>query len=207
MNLKSGARESTSGSEPGRLNFPDAVKTIFEFLATEHEFRCVLAEPTVVRYESQSMFVTVKIWPSRSTLDVEFGRLDSGESFNLSEVLRALNPKTPSGIGVFSLGDPAQVRQAVSTLAGWFRTSCGSVLTGGVLLWQKLKDQTRQLNERDTKEIGLRHIREEADTAWRKEDYAKLVALYESIQKDLTPAELKRLEYSKKRLGQRDRDL
>jgi len=49
------------------------------------------------------------------------------------------------------------------------------------------------------KESRLNQVRSRANAAFRKEDYARAAALYESIEDDLSPAESRKFEYSKKR--------
>jgi hypothetical protein len=45
-------------------------------------------------------------------------------------------------------------------------------------------------------------VRNEADLAWSQRDYKSVVAMLESISEHLSPAELKRLEYSRKHATQ-----
>ena len=54
--------------------------------------------------------------------------------------------------------------------------------------------------ERDrAKESRLHQVRSRANAAFREKDYTKADALYESIKDELSPAESRKLEYSKKR--------
>ena len=40
----------------------------------------------------------------------------------------------------------------------------------------------------------------EVDVAWREKNYGQVLELYESVKDDLTPSELKKLEYATRKL-------
>lgn len=56
------------------------------------------------------------------------------------------------------------------------------------------------MERRFAKEVLLDQVKPAAEAAFRAKDYAKAVNLYESVRDDLTPVELKKLNYAKKQL-------
>ncbi len=51
-------------------------------------------------------------------------------------------------------------------------------------------------------QVDLGHAREKLDAAWHAKDYAKVVELLDPLHADLTPVELKKLEYAEKHVAQ-----
>lgn len=71
------------------------------------------------------------------------------------------------------------------------------MLAGDPAAYERIGEAARQHNEAYTKQVVQRPIREAAESAWEKRDYATVRALYEPIEGDLTPVEKKRLDYAK----------
>jgi hypothetical protein len=51
------------------------------------------------------------------------------------------------------------------------------------------------------KRLEMGNVRNEAEIAWREKNYERLVDLFEPVASDLTPSEIKKLDYAKRKLG------
>lgn len=186
------------------LNFPQEVQSAFEFLTTDYGLQCIFTEPTYVRYESYLTFVNVYHGRSSYELGLEVGLL--GESpereraFTLMELMRVQDPWAESNFHYFTATTPKQMRTAVARLAQLLKKYGADTLRGDRTAFERLSEERIRWRERFAKEVLLDQVKPAAEAAFRAKDYAKAVNLYESVRDDLTPVELKKLNYAKKQL-------
>ena len=70
-------------------------------------------------------------------------------------------------------------------------------IEGNPLTFKQLNKQRTEWSNKYINETKLSSIRRRADLAWHEKNYELVIELYESIIKDLTSTELKKLEYCK----------
>lgn len=192
------------GPTPERmyLGFAEEALKAFDFLTKEYGFRCVKAEPTFVRYESPHVYINVYHGRASYELGVEIGRFDMLHQeeypFSISDVM-ALN------VGLSKTNyKPVQVSTAegvsafVPKLAEYVSRYAGPVLQGDASTFKQLSKVRSERAIKTTKEIEMSQVRNKANEAWHKKNYAKLIELYEPVQDALTPAEIKKLEFARK---------
>lgn len=183
-----------------RFAFCDAVQRTFGFL-TEHHFQCVRTEPTFVRYESDRVFVNVYHGRSSYELGVEVGLLDFDKTergYSLSALIGLIDPQEAANYRNFVATTSELVEVGVKTLSEKFKAYAWDTLRGDPIVFAKLEQQREQLSKSFAMEVLARQVRPKAEAAFRNKSYAEAARLYESIRGQLSPAELKKLEYAQK---------
>jgi hypothetical protein len=191
----------TPGPERARLGFVDEVLAAFDFLTSEYGFRLVKVEVTFVRYETTEVFVNVYHGRSSYELGVEIGRFADmvgsfERKFTLGDIIDWAGAKAETNFTFAMASSPEKVKYWMPRLAALVRKYAGKALRGDALTFAQLRDMARAYQKQDT----LRRMRAEVEEAWHAKDYAKVVELYEPVRDDLSPAEIKKLEYARKHL-------
>ena len=197
------AKDERSGVAADRhsLGFAESVKNAFSFLAENFGFRERVAAATLVRYESDKMFLNVYHGRQSYELGVEVGCLHDAEAYRyrLPEVLGAfLGGVRHQNAYYFQASDRGSVRRCAEAAASLVEQHYGAVLEGDPLALKRLEAFTSGRNDEYTREVVQRPTRDSAERAWQGKDYSTVVELYGSIRSDLTPVERKRLEYAEK---------
>ncbi|MGH8612187.1 MAG: hypothetical protein ACREYF_09145 [Gammaproteobacteria bacterium] len=159
-------------------------------------------EPTFVRYESDKIFVNIYHGRSSYELGIEVGPLGSGVEidmgYSLSALIHLVAPEEAAAYRNFVATTPKKVQIGVKLLSEKFQGYGWDLLWGDPDIFIKLKTQRAQLSERFAMEVLARQVRPKADAAFRSKDYGEAIRLYGSIRNQLTPVELKKLDYAQK---------
>lgn len=201
----SSAEKHGGGTVPDRnaLGFVDAVTNAFTFLVEDFGFNVVDTDATLVRYESDMMFLYVYHGRRSYEIGVEIGSLHECDAyrFRLPEVLGAiLGESEQQNAYYFQSSNCGGVRRCVEMAARLVKEYYGPLLRGDPITLERVKVFSSKRNEEYTREVVHQPIRESADRAWRAKDFAMVVRCYGSIREDLTPIERRRLEYAEKQL-------
>jgi len=193
--------KSQTSIDRATLAFAEAVCSEFGFLP-RHQFRCVRTEPTLVRYESDKIFVNIYHGRSSYELGIEVGPLESGVEldmgYSLSALIRLVAPEEAAAYRSFVATTPKNVQIGVKLLSEKFKGYGWDLLCGDPDIFTKLKTQRAQLSETFAMEVLARQVRPKAEAAFRSKDYGEAIRLYDSIRNQLTPVELKKLDYAQK---------
>ena len=188
------------------LDFKDHVLKSFDFLQSGYSFRCVDANDYSVRYESDAVFVVVRFDNGRSfELDVEIGQrgvLYDGQErpFNMGEVLRLKGVEKKEGYSFFQASDQSRLGNAINRLSELLKKYGDDLLRGGRFAFKSLINfRTRECEEYAVTR-DLKFIRSEAEKAWKKKDYSKVVSLYGPVKSHISGSEKKKLEYAERHL-------
>lgn len=181
------------------LAFRREAEAAFEFLRRELGLRLTTAEETFLRYESDAVFVNVYHGRSSYELRFEIGLLANPQSKYYPEELVALR-----GVGdeaFFQASSAERVKQYVPRLAGLLRTYAGALLAGDQAEFERLQEVRDRLATAVTHRYFASGMREKADVAWKRGDYAALVDALSAISNDLSPAEERKLAFALEKLG------
>ena len=74
------------------------------------------------------------------------------------------------------------------------------LLYGDVKVYQDLGEQQSSDAAEYTREVHLRAVRKQAETAWQSKDYETFLSLYSDMQGDLTPSEFMKFQHAEKEL-------
>jgi hypothetical protein len=91
------------------------------------------------------------------------------------------------------------VEKIIEMISNYLQSYGKPTLKGEPQSYERMKKVADFRNEEYTRRVVTDPIRKSADEAWKKHDYAKVEILYESLGEYLSPLELKRLEYVKRR--------
>jgi hypothetical protein len=188
-----------------QLGFVAEVTSAFRFLSTDYGFRCIRIDPSFVRYESSLTFINIYHGRRSSELGVEIGKLENISGlqenwYTIGEVLDLIGVRKKLGFTFFQASTRERVQMLVPKLAEYVKEYAKPILEGNLQIFERLHDLRHKKSEEYIKDMRLSQIREEAEKVWHKKDYAKLVELYNSMKDDLTPVEVKKLEYAQKHL-------
>jgi len=190
-------------NKPGNradLGFSEAVQGAFGFLVAEFGFRITESNPTLVRYESERVFLNVYHGRRSYEIDVEIGRLPLVERrrYRLPDVLGAIAGLEDKRDTYFQASNGPVVERCVRAIADLVAKHYGPVLRGEPAVFDSIGAYTAERDAAYTKEVVQRPVRAAADKAWRAKDYEKVRELYGSIRNDLSPVERKRLDYAER---------
>jgi len=196
---------TTVEKDRAQLGFAEAVLTAFDFLVESYGFRVTRAEPTLVRFESQRVFVNIYHGRSSYELGLEIGRLigESGEGehpFSLDTILMLDGAQNPPK-ALFQASTSQDVNDCVHKLASLVRKYAASALAGDNLTFKRLAEIRAKMSAEIHHAMRLRDIRAEADQAWKERNYPRVLELYESVKSDLTASEVKKLEYAQRHVS------
>lgn len=208
------------GPERARLGFAEAVQLSFRFLEKQG-FECARADPTFVRYESDQAFVNVYHGRSSYELSVEIGRLGNEwetdaegselvephvghpyleDSFTIWDIARYAGAPDVAETTFMQARSPDRVEALVPKLAELVQLYAKLALKGDVAFLERVRQWRSEESRRSRKRDELRRARAEMAQAWRKKQYVRVVALLEPFRSDLTPAEIKKLNYAEEQL-------
>lgn len=185
--------------------FQEIAREAFKFLESEYSFECVESGSWHVRYESDTVFVSIHFEGMRSyELGCSIGRLDDMNGsrkvpFDVGEIFRCEigSGEVPqSGFQVTS--NDALKRASVSLAESLWRYG-GKFLKGDNEAFRKVSGlRNRECNDYEIKN-RIRYARDATNEAWRSGNYYKVVELLSPIQEWLEPSEVKKLEYARKK--------
>jgi hypothetical protein len=186
------------------LGFGEAVVSAFKFLVEDYSFRCVRKDVTIVRFESDSVFVNVYHGRISFELNVEIGELAIVEGrpenpFTIGEILHLVNPKEATNYRPFQVHTAESVKKFVGELARLVKEHAVPALVGDHDFFQRVSEVQAKRSDAYLKELRLNRTRTQVEAAWHQKDYPRVAEFYDSMMDDLTPAEAKRLAYAKKK--------
>jgi len=185
----------TTGADRGRLGFPQAVAREFAFLESTFGFRQVKESTTLVRYESDRLFLNVFHGRGSYEIGLELGRLSRPEvHYRLPLMVSALAPSY-AGRKEFQASSRDGVERCVTELARTLKRYCRAVLRGDAEALRKVEKAARVQSERVTLQAQFGAIIDLADQAWETKDFPRAKELYEKAEKALDTTRKRRLEY------------
>jgi len=196
---------SGSAQQSGRagLAFRQEALSVFDFLTADYDFTCTRAELNLLTYESESLYVDVYHDPLSYEVGVDLGKLghdaERKRSFALVELMHLEDPQKAEDFRCPAVVNPEQMRPALVHLSELLKTHAGRVLRGDSSVLKRARREGARFERERAEKSRLRQVRSRANAAFGEKDYAKAAGLYESIKDELSPAEVRKLEYSNKR--------
>lgn len=184
--------------------FRDCVLSKFKFLTSLYGFRCMRAESTYLRFESETVFVELQYDGQGSfEIDLSIGLLDElydgkERPFYFKELIRFAAPDSKKNYQLIQASSSENVIHSVSEMAELIQKYAKELLSGNKSSFKALSDYREKECNKYALEIELRNIRSAVKKAWEQKDYASVVKLFDPIKNQITPSEFKKLEYSRK---------
>ena len=197
--------ENNEDFSRSQLGFTTEVLSNFRFLITDYGFECVKANTTLVRYESESLFVNIYHGRRSYELNFEIGELERSlnvqeNGYTIGEIMDLYEVRNNLKFTFFQASNKDQTQKLIQKLSEYIKTYAKPILAGNHEIFGKLQMLRKKKSDALIKDIHLTKVREIADIAWKEKDYPKIVEVYESIKDDLTSIELKKLTYAIKQL-------
>ena len=182
------------------LNFIKEALLAFRFLIDDYGFRLIKTDsPVLLRYESDLLFVNITHDRISYELDFEIGSIDNeSDSFSLSDLAFFQTGVEDQSSFFFQASTSEHVKYCVFKMAEMVRKYAQVALRGDLSVFDAMKKNQIERASLSQKEVFCKTVRHEADVAWKQKNFALVTELLEKIAADLTPHELKRLEYCKK---------
>lgn len=189
------------------INFENAVNTEFKFLEYSYGLRCVSTSPVMVRYQNNNVFVVIRYDVNRSyELMVEIGQMQAlfnglERPFSLSEILSFNRVNEANIHSAFQASTPESVANCLTMMANQLSKYGSDFINNDVTAFKRLSEQRdKECNDYEL-QTKLRYIRNDAQTAWKNNDYKQIIALFEPIKDVLRDSEIKKLNYAYKHIG------
>jgi len=160
---------------------------------------------TEVRYESEHVFLIVFYTHMEAELSLKLGLLTSEPGLNGH--LQQLSLED-----AFSLADvdtdlpgywhprlESDIKKSIDAVASLVREHLLDALCNSLIISKWIEAQ-KAIDEKNREESFLAQKRKEAQGAWEKKDYQKVVAIYSNFADHLCLLEQKRLDYAKKQI-------
>jgi hypothetical protein len=183
------------------LGFAEVAQEALHFLS-DYGFRLQSSDATIVRYASERVFVNVYHGRSSYELGLEVGSISrqrgDAAGYSMSELIRLNNHEEAECFRNFMATTPVEVKLGVQKLAEQLLRYGDRALRGDDLVFDALEQQRQKWASTFAADVAYRQISPKAAEAFRQREYRKAAELFESIRGELTPAELKKLEYAKK---------
>jgi hypothetical protein len=197
------------GSERASLGFREAVTSEFDFLVKNFSFTCVKQDVTYVRYESSDVFVNVYHGRASFELNVEIGERAGGRDipetrFTIGDILYLFSPQVAENYHPYQVTTLESVKKFVGELARLVEQYATPALRGDHNCFQRVAEIQLQRSNNLLQTWELNRVRREVETAWREKDFKRVVEIYDPVKEHLTPAEVKKLEYARKKCFEAD---
>jgi hypothetical protein len=180
--------------------FLDTAEQAFSFLEREG-FRLSERSADHLRYETGHVSVTINRDPRDGELDVYIGLQPGGgearDDFSLTDLLAMEGIDAPERRMPFQVFDQAKIAPFLERLAEDTKVHARLALAGDRMFFHRLKAFRNARGRAYRRDIDLRRVRAEAGQAWHNRDFNKLIALYTSIEDDLTASEKAKLSYAR----------
>ncbi|MGA8636260.1 MAG: hypothetical protein WB805_15620 [Candidatus Dormiibacterota bacterium] len=189
------------------LGFPSTVLQAFAFLQGTYGFQVDSVAPTVVRFQSNRLFVNVWHEQRSHELGLSIGRrsrpAESSHPFNVADILYLTEPAKAAAYRDHTALTVESVRAGIEALADELQTYGSEALTGANEVFDKIAGDRTQRVESYALALGDAHVRSGVAEAWARQDFAEAARLLGTITERLSPAELAKLEYAQHQRGDR----
>jgi hypothetical protein len=182
------------------LRFAEEVRKRFSFLEPMG-FRCLSSEPTVVHFESRETRISISHGRQSYEIDMELSSIASPtDAYSISEVIRLVDLSIGEHYRKFATHTAKGVAEGVAKLASILRRCIAAGVLTDLQVFDRLKCQREGLARNYALATQLEQIRRRSELSWHSKDYAAVVKILGPFREALTPLELKKLEFSEKKL-------
>lgn len=180
-----------------RLGFTKIAEKAFAFLLGMG-FNLVRREATLLRFETENVFLTVYHGRSSYQIGVELGRAKHNDLYSLHEVLSAVAPLHLEHAR-YQAVETKTLEQGLLAIAEIIKIHCHSLLTGDPKAFDHLHAVVTPLRLAVTAQAQFGAIIDRADKAWEAKDLNQAQALYEKASSALDEMRARRLTYLRNR--------
>jgi len=157
-------------------------------------FAVVRREETLVRFESDTVFVNVYHGRSSYQVGLELGRIREDDLYSLHEVLSAVAPADLQRARC-QTSDPVVLERCLAAIAETVERNCQPLLVGGASAFEDLRSVVSPKRQAATVQAQFGAIIDEADRTWDRKDFGQAAELYEKASPGLDETRRRRLGY------------
>ena len=184
-------------ADSGRLNFVRLTIQSFGFLL-QLGFRVARCDATLVRFETDVVFVNVYHGRLSYQLGVEVGHLGAEELYSLHEVLSALSPDSVA-VARFQAATEKELERCLDIVARTMEDHCMGLLTDAKGGFDVLRESVAESRRLLTQQAQYGAIADKADLAWERQDWRQASRLYILAEPALSKIQRRRLGYLQKK--------
>lgn len=186
------------------LLFSTEARRQFDPVAKQFGLICVRSSEHGLRYENDKVFLKVNFDNGRSyEIDVEIGRQCARyakPAFSLAEILRLRSVQNATFVSRLMNSDQSRLPSILLRLVRLVCDHASDFLSGNDLSFAQAEKWRNKEAAEFELASQLKFARSTVDVAWSKRDYKAIVRVLEPLEPYLSPAENKRLEYSRKKI-------
>lgn len=183
-------------SKREHLNFSEAARRCFAFLC-ERGYSEIEVLPTLLRYRNGDL--EVDVFHGRSSYEVGFGISRRGTRYSLSALIRLENPVAAQAYRNYVATTDAGIEAGLTRVRDLVERYGQRALRGDPDCFDQLETQRKAWSKEYAMDVLEAQVRPRAEEAFRMGNYQKSAELYEEIFERLTPAELKKLAFARRR--------
>lgn len=192
----------SNNKERSTLEFQEAVRKHFAFAEDQYGLKCISTDMYIVKYKSDKVYLNVYHERVSYELYFEIGMLP--EEYN-----NPLRVDTNYIVTICCVSDESAFYQAstkdavyriVEKLSHLARMYAKDAFNASVQYFKDAANYRRQRQDENLYNMKLRAAESKAQSAWDCKDYKAVVDIYSMIENELSPLQLKKLDYAKKRL-------
>jgi hypothetical protein len=195
-----------AGSSAGaRLGFTPRAIDALAFLS-ELGFRVAKRHDSLVRFESERVFLTIAQGPLDYNVDFELGRLPELNRYSLPEVVGHVAPARLRELRC-QVTTVSALERCLAAIASVLAEECQELLRGDDRAYRELEAVVSEEREAETLQGEYGPTIRRADEAWERKERERAADLYESAEPALDRTRRRRLTYvRRKRLGRAGRN-
>lgn len=178
------------------IDLKDIAQESLPFI-TELGFIVVESSPNIVRYQRDG--IEVEVYHEHISHEIGLGVRCLGVRYSLSDVIRAVNPIAAKEFRDAAATTPEEMVVGLKAAGKMLLRYGSSVMKGDLESCEALAVQRKAWGEEYALDVLTNQLRPQAEEAFRRENYLKVVELYTRIYPRLTPSEIKKLAIAKER--------
>jgi hypothetical protein len=187
------------------LRFVQQAQAAFEFVTrAPFGLRLEEADTLRVRYEGNGIVLVIDHDRLSYEVDVAITRsslsTEMSNAYSMLDLLRVSDAQTAKRYRCPAGSTPESVHVTLSRLADVLRVSGRSALLNVDGHFEKVSRARDEATVRFGREEVRRQARSHAEKAWDRREWLRVARALGSIEADLSPAELKKLRYARRRL-------
>ena len=182
-----------SGSYRMNVDFCDEVRRTFAFLK-EAQFLEVEAQPTLVRFRRGD--IEVAVYHGRNSYEIGCELVISGTRYGITEIVRVFDPELAERFRYTSASTSEEVAAGLHRVAALLQRYGELALSGNPEFISNLALYRKAWSESYALDVKVRHLRPQAELAFRNRNFSLAADLYGQIRERLSPAETKKLLFA-----------
>lgn len=174
----------------------------FSFLIEDYGFSCEV-KPWCLRLETEKTLIDIFNDCRSWEVGFQFRNKEKGDNliYDLSHILVVEGGNVAKNLNYFFQSkNSVVVNKRLEEVSSLIQRHCHMVLVGDELTLERIKKTGLKKAKAWQGHYASAAIKREADLAWQKKDYKKVVQLYKRILEYLNVKEKRRYSYAKKKL-------